>query len=263
MFQAEFSMVKCTTSSAAGTANVSVRDVREREFCHRQRSSRRIKAVAMKLPIRTFIIVAALACLAATAAPTRKRLTPQRLADLTGPADAPQGQKFTFEISGLKPPTRELKQAFPQSGPGRYTVTAGIPAVIEMIREFRYPTEFSPPQAGADGKNIVVPMTPKAFEVTNTGWTITLNAKAEGKLVALSGVADYAEAELINGGYGAVSGPIYTDKGEILSPNVVHQPKIKTTSTRFHIFAMPGEPYDVTLYRGDKAEKITFKLMPE
>ena len=60
---------------------------------------------------------------------------------------------------------------------------------------------------------------------------------------------------MMNGGYGAVAGPIYNNNGELLSPNVVHQPKSTTTSTRFHLFALPGEPYEVTLFRGEQAEK--------
>jgi hypothetical protein len=95
-------------------------------------------------------------------------------------------------------------------------------------------------------------VTPRAFETTNAGWTIHLTARPAGKLIALSGTAEYVEVQMMNGGYGAVAGPIYHNKGELLSPNVVHQPKSTTTSTCFHIFALPGEPYEVTLSAGSK-----------
>lgn len=49
-------------------------------------------------------------------------------------------------------------------------------------------------------------MRPKEFETINTGWTIRLNATPSGQLIALSGKAEYVEAELMNGGYGAVAG---------------------------------------------------------
>jgi hypothetical protein len=49
----------------------------------------------------------------------------------------------------------------------------------------------------------------------------------------------------------------------LITPNVFHQPRIKTTSTRFFIFAAPGEPYDVTVYRGDKEEKMTVTVTAE
>ena len=132
---------------------------------------------------------------------------------------------------------------------------AGTPGIIEAIRECRYPSDFDPPQAAPDTGDAITPVTPRAFETTNAGWTIHLTARPAGKLIALSGTAEYVEVQMMNGGYGAVAGPIYNNKGELLSPNVVHQPKSTTTLTRFHIFALPGEPYEVTLFRGEQAEK--------
>jgi hypothetical protein len=146
---------------------------------------------------------------------------------------------------------------------GRITFPADRPAIIEVIREFRYPVKFDPPRAAEDGSLIIAPLTPKEFETINTGWTIRLNASPSGQLIALSGKAEYVEAEMMNGGYGAVAGPIYDAKGTLLTPNVVHQPKAKSTSTCFHVFAVPGEPYEITLYRGDKAETHTIKVSVE
>jgi hypothetical protein len=47
----------------------------------------------------------------------------------------------------------------------------------------------------------------------------------------------------------------FGEVGEVLSVNKLDQPKFQTTTTRFHIFAVPGESYDVTFYRGSKKEK--------
>jgi hypothetical protein len=135
--------------------------------------------------------------------------------------------------------------------------------VIEVIREFRFPSKFKTAQAGADGSNISAPTTPTAFEKVNTGWTIRLTAQPHGKLIAIQGIADYVEAELVNGGYGPITGPIHTDQGKLISPNVLHQPKVQTTTTRFHLFALPGESYEVTLYRGAKAEKHMVSVTAE
>ena len=88
------------------------------------------------------------------------------------------------------------------------------------------------------------------------GWTVYFSAKPHGKLVAVFGVADYVEASLVPGSYGAVAGPIFEDYGEaVLTPNVIQEPKSQTTTTRFQLFALPGESYDVTFYRGAKTEK--------
>jgi hypothetical protein len=64
-------------------------------------------------------------------------------------------------------------------------------------------------------------------------------------------------------GYGLLGGPIYSENGQLLSPNVVHQPKVQTTTTRFQIFALPGDTYEVTLYHGAKAEKHRFMVTTE
>ncbi len=136
-------------------------------------------------------------------------------------------------------------------------------ALLECIREFRFPNQFTPPKAILDKAPQIVPLTPTKFETVNTGWTIHLNAKPEGKLVQLYGIADYTEAQLVPGGYGPLTGPIYDEKGECISVNVLNQPKFETTTTRFCIFAVPGEKYEVTLYRGAKAEKHAVTVTAE
>ena len=84
--------------------------------------------------------------------------------------------------------------------------------------------------------------------------------------VAVAGVADYVHAEMPTkgtGGYGPLGAPIFTEAGQLLSPNVLHQPMVQTTTTRFQIFAFPGETYEVTLYRGAKAEKHKITVTTE
>lgn len=202
----------------------------------------------MKTTTRTAILCLAVAGISVAAAPTaQKRLTPQRVSELTAPSTeggAPKGYKV--EVSAL----------------GSATFSAAKAGEIQSSREFIFPTEFDPPHAVASDAP-VVPTTPTAFETLNTGWTIRLTAKPQGKLIALYGVADYVEAELVPGGYGAIAGPIHNDRGQLVTPNKLDQPKLQTTTTRFHIFALPGEPYEVTLFRGNKREKHTVTVTAE
>src|SRR5207248_7779161 len=60
----------------------------------------------------------------------------------------------------------------------RVTTKSGQRAVIEIVREFRYPTQFQAPQvptfnSGGNGNApapaVVTPTTPTAFETRNTG----------------------------------------------------------------------------------------------
>ena len=68
----------------------------------------------------------------------------------------------------------------------KVTTRSGQKAIIEIIREFRYPTEFDPPQipqnfGGGGGGGLgttqinsfpVTPTTPTTFETRNTGVTL-------------------------------------------------------------------------------------------
>lgn len=204
-----------------------------------------------------------------------QRLTPQRIAELAGPTDAGKPESYKVEVSGLHRPDRaggHLPLPGTKGRPGvtsddRAPISAILPAdhpqgVLECIREFRFPSEFHPPKPANEGPGFV-PTFPSAFESVNTGWTIRLSAKRHGKLIVLSGVAEYIEADLVPAGYGPIAEPIYSEKGKLLSPNVLNQPKVQTTTTRFHIFAVPGEPYEVALYRGDKPEKHTVTVTVE
>ena len=44
-----------------------------------------------------------------------------------------------------------------------------------------------------------------------------MSARQHGKLLAITGAADYATVELLPGGYGAVAGPIYAEDGTVLT----------------------------------------------
>ena len=83
-----------------------------------------------------------------------------------------------------------------------------------------------------------------------------LSAKPLGKLVEVSGVANFVEAGSVPAGYGEVAAPVYTDHSDVvITPNAMNMAKVQTTTTQFQIFAIPGRIYEVTLHRGAKAEK--------
>ena len=59
----------------------------------------------------------------------------------------------------------------------KVTTKSGSTAKIEIVREFRYPSQFNPPQLGsAVGTQVtpVVPTSPTAFETKNTGITLVV-----------------------------------------------------------------------------------------
>jgi hypothetical protein len=206
----------------------------------------------MKTMLHLTLVCVALTFTATAAERDTGRLTPRRIAELTSRSDAPKANAFRVQITGLhcgrQKPCRAMTTTMPFQKPQ---------AVLECIREFRFPTAFDLPQAAPRGSNdSIVPMTPTSFETVNTGWTIRLSARREGKLIALYGVAEYVEFEgFLRGGYGPIAQPIYSESGDLITPNKIDQPKFQTTTTRFHLFAVPGEPYEVKLHRGKTAEK--------
>jgi general secretion pathway protein D len=140
----------------------------------------------------------------------------------------------------------------------RVTTKSGQRAVIEIVREFRYPTQFQPPQipqtvgsnfgnggttlfssvtglpisssGGSNGSFPVTPTTPTAFETRNTGVTLEVEPVVgpDGITIDLNLVPQVVEFEgFIN--YGS---PIQTTTTNLLgvpvtnviTPNVINQP---------------------------------------
>lgn len=127
----------------------------------------------------------------------------------------------------------------------RVTTKSGQRAVIEIVREFRYPTQFQPPQipqtigstfgtvttgGQSTGAFPVTPTTPTAFETRNTGVTLEVEPVVgpDGITIDLNLVPQVVEFEgFIN--YGS---PIQTtsvnllgvSQTNVLTENVINQP---------------------------------------
>jgi general secretion pathway protein D len=140
----------------------------------------------------------------------------------------------------------------------RVTTKSGQRAVIEIIREFRYPTEFDPPQipqtfeqspgvllgGGGGGSNVfpVTPTTPTAFETRNTGVTLEVEpiVGPDGYTIDLNLVPQVVEFEgFIN--YGS---PILSQdnagNSTVLTPNVINQPIFSTRKVTTSVSLFDG-----------------------
>jgi general secretion pathway protein D len=150
----------------------------------------------------------------------------------------------------------------------RVTTKSGSRAVIEIIREFRYPTEFQPPQipqtfgnTGAQTIAItpgvapqspstfpVTPTTPTAFETRNTGVTLEVEpiVGPDGFTIDLNLVPQVVEFEgFIN--YGS---PIQTTSTNaltgvqtvnVITPNVINQPIFSTRKVTTSVSVFDGQ----------------------
>ena len=127
----------------------------------------------------------------------------------------------------------------------KVTTKSGQRAVIEIVREFRYPTQFQPPQipqtvgatSGAVGGTTSVPITPTtptAFETRNTGVTlevepvvgpdgVTIDLNLVPQVVEFEGFINYGSPILAPAAVNPITGTLLTT-GSVLTPNVINQP---------------------------------------
>ena len=128
----------------------------------------------------------------------------------------------------------------------RVTTKSGQRASIEIIREFRYPTEFTPPQipqtvggGGAGGiggggvTNVpITPTTPTSFETRNTGVTLevepvvdsaasSIDLNLSPQVVEFEGFINYGSPIRSQGNTNALG---LTTQGSIITDNVINQP---------------------------------------
>jgi general secretion pathway protein D len=145
----------------------------------------------------------------------------------------------------------------------RVTTKSGQRAVIEIVREFRYPTQFQPPQipqtfGGGNNPNValgsatggtfpVTPTTPTSFETRNTGVTLEVEPVVgpDGITIDLNLVPQVVEFEgFIN--YGS---PIRTSSVNALglaqtvelTPNVINQPIFSTRKVTTSVSVWDGQ----------------------
>ncbi len=129
----------------------------------------------------------------------------------------------------------------------RVTTKSGQRALIEIVREFRYPTQFDPPKlptgsgarvldigssltGASTGAFPVTPTTPTAFETRNTGVTLEVEPVVgpDGVTIDLNLVPQVVEFEgFIN--YGSPIQSVSTNALGIassftLTPNIINQP---------------------------------------
>lgn len=147
----------------------------------------------------------------------------------------------------------------------KVTTKSGARAVVNVIREFRYPTEFDPPQipqdtqgsgySGASGfttQPIVTPTTPASFETRNIGVTLevtpvvgpdnyTIELDLAPEVVDFEGFINYgvpilglASSTPLGAG---IPGP---PRSVEVSPNVINQPVFSTRKVTTNVTIWDG-----------------------
>ncbi len=155
----------------------------------------------------------------------------------------------------------------------RVTTKSGQRALIEIVREFRYPTQFEPPQVpqtvgsvstrtdstiialGGGGSSVpVTPTTPTHFETRNTGVTlevepvvgpdgVTIDLNLVPQVVEFEGFINYGSPILAPSSsfLDTVTGGLITSPPSVITPNVINQPIFSTRKITTSVSVWDGQ----------------------
>ncbi len=173
----------------------------------------------------------------------------------------------------------------------RVTTKSGLRAVIEIVREFRYPTEFTPPQipqtvgasgglAGGAASSIpVTPTTPTSFETRNTGVTLEVEPQVgpDGQTIDLTlapsvtefeGFINYGSPILspsttspitqIVGGITSIVG-FQTNPPSVITANVINQPIFSTRKVQTQVSIWDGQTVVIGGLMREDVQKVEDK----
>jgi general secretion pathway protein D len=157
----------------------------------------------------------------------------------------------------------------------RVTTKSGQRAVIEIVREFRYPTQFQPPQIpqtvgalttttsntipsiislGGTSTTPVTPTTPTQFETRNTGVTlevepvvgpdgVTIDLNLVPQVVEFEGFINYGSPILSPSSsfFDTMTGGLITSPPSVITPNVINQPIFSTRKVTTSVSVWDGQ----------------------
>src|SRR5204863_4509908 len=148
----------------------------------------------------------------------------------------------------------------------KVTTKSGQRAIIEIVREFRYPTTFTPPQVpsitggtggtGTVSIEVVTPTTPQTFETRNTGVTlevepvvgpdgVTIDLNLVPQVVEFEGFINYGSpinAVGVNTIAGSTAGSLITISSPVrLTDNVINQPIFSTRKVTTSVSVWDGQ----------------------
>jgi general secretion pathway protein D len=176
----------------------------------------------------------------------------------------------------------------------RVTTKSGQRAVIEIIREFRYPTEFDPPQipqnVGGGGNNNtnpitgistasttsipVTPTTPTSFETRNTGVTLevepvvgpdgaTIDLQLQPQVVEFEGFINYGSPILAPPTVTTIAGipvPGASQQDRVLTANVINQPIFSTRKVSTSVSIWDGQTVILGGLMREDVQKVEDKV---
>jgi len=162
------------------------------------------------------------------------------------------------------------------------TTKSGNKAVVNIIREFRYPTEFNPPQipqtvnnqtgvaSGFQTSPIITPTTPSAFDTRNLGVTleVTPTVGADGYTIDLDLAPEVVDFDgFINYGTpirglasSSAFGQLSPPTSVVISPNVINQPIFSTRKVTTNVTIWDGMTISIGGLIREDVQKVQDKV---
>jgi general secretion pathway protein D len=143
----------------------------------------------------------------------------------------------------------------------KVTTKSGQRAIIEVIRELRYPRTYTPPQVPSIGTTttsgsqvvpvVVTPTTPQDWDVRNTGVTLeaepvvggdntTIDLNLVPQVVEFEGFINYG-SPIFAVGVNTTAALITTSSPVLLTPNVINQPVFSTRKVTTSVSVYDGQ----------------------
>ncbi len=176
----------------------------------------------------------------------------------------------------------------------RVTCKSGQEAEIEIVREFKYATEYNPPQVPSSGSSttlmVVTPTTPTAFDVKPTGVRLHVNPTvgADGSTIDLQlepqvvefegfinygtpiyGVSAYTSGNIVKSVYDTVKDTITyfydtstsnTLPRAMITENVINQPIFSTRRVRTSVSVWDGQTVMLGGLMREDVQKVEDKV---
>ncbi len=150
----------------------------------------------------------------------------------------------------------------------RVTTKSGQRALVEIIREFRYPTEFDPPQVPQGGNSglsaaVVTPTTPTTFETRNVGVTLEVEptVSSDNYTIELGLTPTVTEFEgFINYGSPIFGVAAASSTRQLLTENIINQPIFSTRRVNTSVTVWDGQTVVLGGMMREDVQKVDDKI---
>jgi general secretion pathway protein D len=163
----------------------------------------------------------------------------------------------------------------------KVTTKSGSTAKIEIVREFRYPSEFTPPQLSATQGSTyapVVPNSPSAWETKNTGITLeveptvgpdsyTIELRLAPRVIEFDGFINYGSpinATVANTFGSIVGNAVFQFLGTSTTfeatPNTINQPVFSTREVETQVSVYDGQTVVMGGLMREDVQKVQDKV---